>query len=64
MNVPIMNGKHGNLMGNIISSGQTQIFLKLGKGKTRIPSKEGEVKLYLFVDDMIFLEMVKGSMKK
>lgn len=64
MDVPIISDKRGNLMGNIISSSQTQIFLKLGKGKTCIPNKEGEVKLYLFVDDMIFLEMIKGSMKK
>ena len=31
-----------------------KLFLRLGKEKTHIPSKEGEVKLYLFVDDRIF----------
>lgn len=31
-----------------------QPFLRLGKEKTHIPSKEGEVILYLFVDAWIF----------
>lgn len=31
-----------------------QLFLRLGKDKTHIPSKEGEEKLCLFVDDRIF----------